>query len=105
MFPPLLPARIDPLLSSSEMEAELRTLTAQHRADIGLSTVWDDELCYLLSPALSAYEMDRTVGVCAGNEEFQEAIHNVVPEGHTFKGFPIQLVHRNVRSAFATCLR
>ena len=72
---------------------------------MGLSTVWDDELSYLLSPALSAYELDRSVGVCVGNEEFQEAIHNVVPEGHTFKGFPIQLVHCNTRKAFTTCLR
>lgn len=32
VFPPLLPSRVDPVLSSSEMEVELKSLTAQHRA-------------------------------------------------------------------------
>ena len=73
--------------------------------DLGLSTVWNDELCYLLTPALSAYETERCVGVSAGNEEFQEAIRNVVPEGHTFKGFPIQFVHRHARKAFNASLK
>ena len=76
-----------------------------HWQDLDLRTVWDDELCYLLSPALAAYELERCVGVSVGNEEFQEAIRNVVPEGHTFKGFPIQLVHRNPRKAFSACLK
>lgn len=67
--------------------------------------MWDEDLCYLLSPALSAYELERCVGVSAGNEEFQEAVRNAVPEGHTFKGFPIQLLHRNPQRAFSTCLK
>lgn len=74
--------------------------------DLGLSTVWDDDLCYLLTPALSAYETERCLGVGGvGNEEFQEAVRNSVPDGHTFKGFPIQLLHRNPRKAFNACLQ
>jgi len=30
--------------------------------DIGLATVWDDHLCYILTPALSAYETERLTG-------------------------------------------
>ena len=30
--------------------------------DLGLTTVWDDQLSYLLTPALSAYEMERITG-------------------------------------------
>ena len=30
--------------------------------DQGLSTVWDDHLSYLLTPALAAYETERVTG-------------------------------------------
>lgn len=74
--------------------------------ELELATVWDDDLCHLLSPALSSYEIERCLGVggvC--NEEFQDAIRRAVPDGHTFKGFPIQILHRNPRKAFHTCLQ
>ena len=73
--------------------------------DLGLNTTWDDELSYILTPSLAAYELEHSTGVSAGNEEFQQAIRRAIPDGHTFKGFPIQFVHRNARRAFATCLR
>ena len=67
--------------------------------------MWDDELSYLLSPALAAYEMEHSNGVCVNNDDFKHAIRRYVPDGHTFKGFPIQFIHTNARRAFATCLR
>ncbi|MEQ2185212.1 hypothetical protein GOODEAATRI_015939, partial [Goodea atripinnis] len=73
--------------------------------DLDQATVWDDHLSYLLSSALSAYEMERCTGVSCGNEEFQDAVRRAVPDGHTFKGFPIHFLHHNARRAFATCLR
>ena len=81
------------------------TFTHYCGQDLGLSTVWDDHLCYLLAPALASYELERSVGVSAGNEEFQDAVRGYVQEGHTFKGFPIQLTHRSPHRAFNTCLR
>ena len=44
-------------------------------------------------------------GITAGNEEFQDSMKQCVPDGHTFKGYPIQFSHRNARRAFAACLR
>ena len=74
--------------------------------DLGLSTVWDEDLCYLLTPALASYEAERCLGVGGvGNEEFQDTIHKAVPEGHTFKGFPLQVPHRNPRKVFLICLK
>nr|XP_039267473.1 centrosomal protein of 76 kDa-like [Styela clava]XP_039267474.1 centrosomal protein of 76 kDa-like [Styela clava] len=105
---PLLSPTLDPALVSSQMETELRMLVAEHRLDLELSTCWDDHLCYILSPALAAYESERASGgepPASGNEEFQEAVRRAVPDGHTFKGFPIQFLHRNARRAFATCLK
>ncbi|XP_029446815.1 centrosomal protein of 76 kDa isoform X2 [Rhinatrema bivittatum] len=104
-FPPLCAAMIDAAAVSNEMELQLRILVSEHRKDLGLTTVWEDHLSYLLSPALAAYETERTTGISAGNEEFQDAIRRAVPDGHTFKGFPIHFLHRNARRAFATCLR
>ncbi|KAM9199463.1 centrosomal protein of 76 kDa [Mergus octosetaceus] len=104
-FPPLCASAIDAAVTSNEIELQLRLLVSEHRKDLGLSTVWDDHLSYLLSPALAAYELERTTSISAGNEEFQDAVRRAVPDGHTFKGFPIHFVYRNARRAFATCLR
>ncbi|XP_069476932.1 centrosomal protein of 76 kDa isoform X2 [Ambystoma mexicanum] len=104
-FPPLCASLIDSAAISNDLELQLRVLVSEHRKDLGLATVWEDQLSYLLSPALAAYEIERTTGISAGNEEFQDAIRRAVPDGHTFKGFPIHFVHRNARRAFATCLR
>ena len=104
-LPPLMPSQVDPAIASFELESQLKALVVQHRMDAGLTTVWDDQLSYMLAPALVAYETERTVGVSAGNEEFQEAVRRAVPEGNTFKGFPIQFNHRNQHNIFVTCLR
>ncbi|KAM9308041.1 centrosomal protein of 76 kDa isoform 2-T2 [Gastrophryne carolinensis] len=104
-FPPLCSSLVDAAMESNDIELQLRVLVSEHRKDLGLATVWEDQLSYLLSPALAAYEIERTTGMSAGNEEFQDAIRRAVPDGHTFKGFPIHFVHRNARRAFATCLR
>ncbi|XP_062986598.1 centrosomal protein of 76 kDa isoform X2 [Elgaria multicarinata webbii] len=104
-FPPLCASAIDAAAASNELELQLRILVAEHRKDLGLATVWDDQLSYLLSPALAAYELERTTSISSGNEEFQDAIRRAVPDGHTFKGFPIHFVYKNARRAFAACLR
>ncbi|XP_019401150.1 PREDICTED: centrosomal protein of 76 kDa isoform X2 [Crocodylus porosus] len=104
-LPPLCASTIDAASASNEIELQSRILVSEYRKDLGLTTVWDDQLSYLLSPALAAYELERTTSISAGNEEFQDAIRRAVPDGHTFKGFPIHFVYRNARRAFATCLR
>uniref|UniRef100_A0A673HZD4 Centrosomal protein 76 n=1 Tax=Sinocyclocheilus rhinocerous TaxID=307959 RepID=A0A673HZD4_9TELE len=104
--PPLSPQlslcspSVVPNEASNQLELEMRYLL-----DLGLATVWDDHLSYLLSAAHSAYELEHCTGVSCGNEEFQDAVRRAVPDGHTFKGFPIHFLHRNARRAFATCLR
>ncbi|XP_066539599.1 centrosomal protein of 76 kDa isoform X2 [Hoplias malabaricus] len=103
--PPLCSPSVHPSEASNQLELEMRYLLAEHRKDLGLATVWDDHLSYVLSSALAAYELERCTGVSCGNEEFQDAVRRAVPDGHTFKGFPIHFLHRNARRAFATCLR
>lgn len=50
-------------------------------------------MSYLLSTALANYEYERVGGGSFAAEEFQHGIKNYVPEGHTFKAFPIQFTH------------
>lgn len=75
------------------LEASLRRMLAAHRAEQALATSWDSELEYLLSPALAAYEAERVSGVVVPPTDFQQAVRRAVPEGFTFKGFPIQFNH------------
>uniref|UniRef100_A0A672H564 Centrosomal protein of 76 kDa n=2 Tax=Salarias fasciatus TaxID=181472 RepID=A0A672H564_SALFA len=104
-LPPLCAPSLDAAAASNQLELEMRRLVSEHRKDLDLATVWDDHLSYLLSSALWAYELERCAGVSCGNEEFQDAVRRAVPDGHTFKGFPIHFLHRNARRAFSTCLR
>eukprot|EP00112_Aurelia_sp_Birch-Aquarium-sp1_P012545 Seg2636.3 transcript_id=Seg2636.3/GoldUCD/mRNA.D3Y31 product="Centrosomal protein of 76 kDa" protein_id=Seg2636.3/GoldUCD/D3Y31 len=101
----LIPSTIDSAMASNSLENELRALVVGHRHNMGMTTQWDDELSYLLSPALAAYENEHSLGITVGNEEFQHAIRRNVPDGHTFKGFPIQFIHTNATRAFSSCLK
>ena len=40
-----------------------------------------------------------------GNEEFDQAVKLSIPDGHSFKAFPIQFLHRNARKVFAACMK
>eukprot|EP00105_Crassostrea_gigas_P015727 XP_011432820.1 PREDICTED: centrosomal protein of 76 kDa-like [Crassostrea gigas] len=104
-MPPLCCSSLDSALVSNDLEQQLRVMVYEHRRDLGLTTNFDDQLSYLLTPALAAYELERVTGISAGNEEFQDSIKQAVPDGHTFKGYPIQFSHRNAKRAFATCLK
>lgn len=77
------------------LEQVLRDKIAGVRRNDGgnLNTTWDNQLSYLLQTALSNYEFERVSGQTFANEEFQASIKNFVPEGHTFKAFPIQFSH------------
>ena len=66
---------------------------AVRRNEHNMNTQWDSQLSYLLSTALSNYEYERIGGGSFAALEFQQGIKNYVPEGHTFKAFPIQFTH------------
>lgn len=104
-LPPLCQNILDPTLVSNDLERQLRALVVGHRQDIGLSTTWDDNLSYMLSAALASYELERVTGLSVGNEEFDQSIKLAIPDGHSFKAFPIQFIHRNGRRVFAACLK
>ena len=92
--------------SADVIEAALRRGMADHRREeLRLDTQFDDHLGYILQPALAAYELERSTGHVPDGDEFQSAIKNNVPDGHTFKGFPIQFSHANTSRMLATLLK
>ena len=103
--PPLCQNQLDAIHVSNDLERQLRALTVEYRKDLGLMTSWDDNLSYILNPALSSYETERVTGLSVGNEEFSQAVKLAIPEGHSFKAFPIQFIHKNARKAFNACLK
>lgn len=110
----LMPSPIGQNVAEDEknLERVLRDKIAGIRKNDGgnLATQWDSQLSYLLQTALANYEFERIckylisafsqlilllliAGQTFANEEFQASIKNYVPEGHSFKAFPIQFKH------------
>jgi centrosomal protein CEP76 len=104
-FPALCQNQLDAALVANDLEHQLRALIIEHRKEIGLNTSWDDNLSYLLNQALASYETERISGLSVGNEEFDQAIKLAIPEGHSFKAFPIQFIHKNFRKIFNACMK
>ena len=107
---PLRPCSMgEPAALEAETETALRALVDEHRASRGLGrpgVVWDEELSYLLTPALASYETERMTGHAAVDQTlFADAIRRKVSAGHTFKGFPHHFVTSDARSIFDTWLR
>mmetsp|Transcript_5359 Transcript_5359/g.12091 ORF Transcript_5359/g.12091 Transcript_5359/m.12091 type:complete len:111 (-) Transcript_5359:809-1141(-) len=86
---PLLPSTHNVFQIEQAVEDTLRALVVEHRRHLGLYTLWDESLGFILSSALSAYETERIVGVTVGNADFQHSVKRAVPEGNTFKVFSI----------------
>ncbi|EKX35199.1 hypothetical protein GUITHDRAFT_118642 [Guillardia theta CCMP2712] len=87
------------------LEQSLRDLISKRRGINGLATHWDEELCQLLSPALTAYEAERVYGSASGLADFQQSIRNAVPDDFSFKGFPIQFCHLSAPRMLEDLLR
>ena len=106
-LPAVAPAlgRMDPILVSSQLETELRSSLIHYRMEMGLETCWNNQLSFVLSSALSAYESERLLGVAVSDDDFQQAVRNTVTSGNTFKAFPVQFVHCAANKIFGTCLK
>jgi centrosomal protein CEP76 len=87
----LMPGQISNVSEEEKLVEQIlrEKISGVRRNEHHLSTNWDSQLGYLLSTALANYEYERVGGGSFAAEEFQHGIKNYVPEGHTFKAFPI----------------
>ncbi|GAB1597412.1 centrosomal protein of 76 kDa-like [Argonauta hians] len=108
LWPPICPLKrnlFDPIKYSDLLEKQLCELVVAYRLNEGLTTEWDHDLSYLLTSLLSSHECERITGFTAGNEEFQDALQQSIPEKLTFNGFPIQQKHTNMKKLFHEALK
>ncbi|CAM9681247.1 unnamed protein product [Ascophyllum nodosum] len=84
---------IIPEVAAECVELEVKRRVIKWRENQGLSTVWDDDLGFLLSPAVFAYEQERVSGASSGGTDFQDAVQGAVPDRHCFKGYPTCFDH------------
>ena len=85
-----------------QIESEIKTLLKRYRDAKKFFTRFNDNLACVLSTALQCYEMNKLTGSSINSETFQSGIRNMIPDGHVFKAFPIQLPHKNSVAAFET---
>lgn len=77
------------------LEFRLRAAVTAHRDSIGVQTVFDDNLSYVLSQALILYERQK---VLCREEEFSvfaQSVKGTVGPGMTFKGIPINATNED----------
>lgn len=82
------------------LETDIKTLLKKHRTTRKLFTRFDDELACVLASALQSYEIGKLTGASVSSESFQAGVKNLVPDGHTFKAFPVQVNHKNPVAIF-----
>jgi centrosomal protein CEP76 len=87
-----------------EIERELKNRVSKFRKTLDIKTSWDNKLSYLICPSLVNYEFERISNQTYGNEEFKQSVKNYVPEGYTFKGFPLHTVENDIEKIFASIL-
>lgn len=79
------------MISAEDLENQIKQKITDYRmSTLLISPIFDDNLAYLLSPALCNYELERVCGLTFGDDEFKTAISQAIPDGHTFKAFPVQ---------------
>jgi len=84
------------------LEREIMGMIKERREErFGLSAIFDDELGYLLQPAVAAYENERLTGYSFGSADFQNAVKNAVPDRHCFKGLPLCFAHMDAAKILA----
>ncbi len=59
---------------------------------------WKDYVCMHIIYIYIIYIGGKTFG----NEEFQSSVNNSVPEGHTFKAFPVQVQGLDIENILTT---
>eukprot|EP00762_Andalucia_godoyi_P003172 ANDGO_00990.mRNA.1 Centrosomal protein of 76 kDa OS=Danio rerio GN=cep76 PE=2 SV=1 len=96
---PLMPPTINVVPSEEMIEAEMRRLIVQFRENEGIplpstsDLLFDSQLAYMLSSALSSYELEKLTGIPTSSSDFSAAVQHTVPDGYSFKGFPMQFSH------------
>lgn len=95
------PSSVNIFEDEEKLEADIKTLLKKYRDERKLFTRFNDDLSCVLTSALQSYEVGRVTGSSVSSESFQAGIKNIIPDGHVFKAFPIQVNHKNPVGMFS----
>ncbi|KAJ3307431.1 Centrosomal protein of 76 kDa [Kappamyces sp. JEL0829] len=107
-MPSFLPPSIkDPQTTGLEVEQVLRQLIEYYRKDHHQTCIWDDALSNLLGQSLWSMEYGKISGqsTVLFSEDFQMGIKKSIPDGHTFKGFPMSFNHTHPQRIMQALVR
>jgi centrosomal protein CEP76 len=91
---PLLWAPLSERQLEISFEERFRSAVTTHRDGLGHTTMWDDDLGFVFTQALSRYETQRrglATALDLGN--FHAGVKGMIGDGRTFKAFPINVAH------------
>lgn len=105
-FASIMPSTLDIIDEEKMLERALKKkVTGLRLSEAGLKTSYDKQLEYMLSPALANYEYERLASLTFAGDEFKSSVKTYVPEGHSFKAFPIQFNHFDVNKMVLSLLK
>lgn len=98
------PTDIDVRVTELEIEQVLKQLVEYYRKDHLLACVWDESLSGLLGQSLWSMEHGKLSGqsTILFSDDFQMGVKRSIPDGHTFKGFPISFNHTHPQRMMQT---
>ena len=89
------PSFVDTYTTEMEVELVLKQLIEFYRKDHYLSCLWDESMSQLLGQSLWSMEFGKLSGqsTVLFSDDFQMGVKRSIPDGHTFKGFPMFFNH------------
>jgi centrosomal protein CEP76 len=101
------PSIVDPHTTELEVEQVLKQLVEFYRKDNHLICYWDDSLSSLLGQSLWSMEYGKISGQSnvLFSDDFQMGVKRSIPDGHTFKGFPMSFNHTHPQRIMQSFIR
>jgi centrosomal protein CEP76 len=103
-FTLLPPAELNIKIAELEIEQVLKQLVEFYRKDHYLACSWDESLPTLLGQSLWSMEYGKVSGqsISHFSDDFQMGVKRSIPDGHTFKGFPMAFNHTHPQRMMQT---
>lgn len=94
-YPSLLYKFRDSYSMERRLDIKLRNSITSHRTVIGVQTVFDDTLSFVLSQALEKYELQKLSCQQEDLSLFQDCVKGTVGPGMTFKAIPVNVTNES----------
>ena len=102
----LFESTINTIELEEQIEVFLKDKICYYRESTLMSrTEFDESMSYILTPAVSKWEIEKVYELKSSQEELVAAIYNVIPDGHIFKAFPVETRSINPQEVFSNVMQ